>query len=270
MRWQYASVQFPKETTMSPELIQEPSTIFNALSNMVGVDCDHSNTKIVSLFNNEHLQSVVNDYVSMLLDETRPVKFIVFYLGSKELKERMKLVGAKVTAAFPHLYSAPATFDDSLLVYYHENVFNQLAIRKELIKLNDVKFSVRCLKLSKSLMIGKDNRYSELIANEISSMNLNSEQYLILAVDDKISHATLASNQMDESLTKLLITFLVSSVLPRIETNSGLEVLYKTIGLLTARHVYSGGFKHNGFHITNLDNFESISLVEFNDKNLPK
>ena len=255
---------------MSPELIQEPSTIFNALSNMVGVDCDHSNTKIISLFNNEHLQSVVNDYVSKLLDETRPVKFIVFYLGSKELKERMGWIGANVTAAFPHLYSAPAKFDDSFVIYYHENVFNQLAIRKELIKLNDVNFSVRCLKLSKLLMFGKDDRYPELVADVISFMNFNSEQYLILEVDDKFSHATSASDQMDESLTKMLITFLVSSVLPRVKTNSGLEVLYKTIGLLTTRHVYSGGFKHNGFHITNLDSFESISLVEFNDKNLPK
>lgn len=255
---------------MNIDLGTTPEVILNALSNMLAVDCDYLNTKIVSLFNNEHMQMTVFDYVSKLLDETRPVKFVVFYLGSTELKERMDWIGANVTCAFPHLYSTKLANDDQYIVYYHENVFDDMSLRKQLIVQNGIELSAHCLKLSSSLMFREDTRYYELVADTIGCLNFNSQQYLIVAVDDKYSHAKCSRNQMDVLRIKQVITFLVTCILPRVKTHSGMEVLYKTIGLLTVRQTPAGGFKNNGFQFKVLDNVPTVEISEFNDKNLPQ
>lgn len=246
-----------------------PETLYNAMSNMLAVDMDYTNTKMVTLFNGEHLQKTVNDYVSKLLDEERPVKFIVFEINTIELKEKMKSVCANVAIAFPHLYSMYLPGEE-YLVYYNENVFLNLALRREIISLSGVSLSVRCLKLSWLHMTNSKPNYCKLVADVFNGMNFNSQQYLIIAVDGKYSHAKHAAEQMTEIQTKCVISFLVTSVLPRIRTHAAMEILYKTIGVLTARHVRTEGFKTNGFHFENLDNFESIELVEFDDKNISK
>jgi hypothetical protein len=246
-----------------------PETLYNALSVVLAVDIDCTNTKIVTLFNGEHLQKTVNDYVSKLLDEERPVKFIVFEINTVELKEKMKSVCVNVTIAFPHLYSMYLPGEE-YLVFYNENAFLNLALRREIISLSGVFLSVRCLKLSGLHMANSKPEYCQLVADAFNDMNFNSQQYLIVAVDDKYSHAKHAYQQMTQIQTKCVISFLVTSVLPRIRTHAAMEILYKTIGVLTARHVTTEGFKTNGFHFENLDNFESIELVEFDDKNLSK